>query len=220
MLQKIIKTAAILALPLTLASVSNAGILNMMTFDFTEGFEGSYNGGPESGTGRLTFSVTYDTMTPDIESGFDDFGQFAIESITLSAPGLSLNNELVTSPMPLFIGTFADDQAGGITIFEPDSGQEFGWNNGPNPQTFMSDINDLSTINLLNPLSFNDPFFIFDSGIEFANGNTLVIEEGEGFTGTFNVQTLSAVPEPSTVIPLFAAGVGLLFLGQRSRKKA
>jgi hypothetical protein len=110
-----------------------------MLFDFTDGFEASFNGGASAPSGQLTFRVMLDNTTPDLDPS-GDRGRFAVNSVDLTAPTLGLVDLLVVAPAPLFVDTFTffGGTTAGLTIIGAGFNPDIGWNGGPAPSTFWT----------------------------------------------------------------------------------
>jgi|GEM_PF-2696047 len=202
------RLCAALGLSLLAASVSNATPIKL-NFDFTDGFTE-----PGLSTGRIIFDVFVDSTTPDLD-GDADAGLFSIDEIRVTGSGLS--NEKVIAPDPLFLATFGDNTVGGLSITDgfPDFLLEIGWNGGPGPSSFMTDVNSLLTLSTPSSFAFQDSFFVSELELEFENGDFLILEEGEGSGGILTISAASAVPDVGfTALSLGLSLLGLLSLAR------
>lgn len=209
------KTIALAATFAASATLAQATTLNLQ-FDFTGGFDLSVNDGPEVLSGQITFDVLIEDDTPDLDSSASR-GRFEATSITVNAAGLGIFDELVVLPDPIFVDTFS----GGLTIIGEAFNPDIGWNAGPGPDTFMTDINDLSTIALDQAITMTGTFFL--EGITLSSGDTLFGDTGGGGpSGTFiatEVADVAGVPLPAGLPLLLTAFAGMGVVA-RKRKKA
>ncbi len=198
---------------LGIAATSQAAPI-VMQMGFPGGFNLSVNGGAFAPSGPLTFTLTADNTTPDLDPS-PTRGRFALTSITLTAPSLGISNQAVVSPSPLFLDTFS----GGLTLIGAGFNPDIGWNGGPAPATFMSNINDLSTLSLPTFISpTNSTFFL--QTITLSSGTTLRgTTGGGGPPGTFSANA-ATVPEPLSMVVFGSLVVGGIVAVRRRMSKA
>ncbi len=208
--KNMLKAGFALATALQIGSVQAVPIV--MDFDFSAGFNLSLNGGGAAPSGALLFRIVADNTTPDLDPSASR-GRFAISSIVVSAAAFGIASESVVAPSPLFVDTFS----GGLTIIGAGFSPDIGWNGGPAPSSFMTDINDLSTLSLPTSVTMNSTFFL--QAITLGNGDTLSGNTGGGGPdGTFSARLQrGAVPEPTT---LLLSALGLIAVAGVSRRKA
>lgn len=192
--------ALVAGLVLSVAGMSSAGAAPVsLTFDFTGGFDLSVNGGAAAPSGRIVFNALLDSTTPDLAASTDR-GHFEIGTLTVTAAALGLLDEFVVAPDPIFVDTFV----GGMTIIGDGFDPDIGWNGGPAPSTFMSDINDLSTLPLSTVVTMASTFYLGE--ITLANGDTLAGTTGANAPdGTFSAAPRAVSGTPTAVVPLPAA---------------
>ena len=212
------KRIVALALGLLVAATNPArAALIELTFDFSGGFDLSKNGAPAAPSGALVFTVTVDNTTPDIVPFAAGAGRFALTSITTTAAGLGIVNQAVVSPTPLFIETF--EAPLGVAIVGTNFNlADIGWNGGPAPSSFMSNIKDLSTLLLPTSVTMTSTFFL--GSITLANGDTLAGNAGAGGPdGTFSARlAANRVPDLSSTLTLFVGAMMLMAAGRGWRK--
>ena len=205
-----LKAGFAFATALQISAVQAAPIV--MDFDFSAGFNLSLNGGAAAPSGALLFRIVADNTTPDLDPD-PSRGRFAISSIVVSAAAFGIASQSVVAPSPLFVDTFS----GGLTIIGAGFSPDIGWNGGPAPSSFMSDINDLSTLPLPTSVTMSSTFFLQSIGL--GNGDSLSgTTGGGGPDGTFSARAQrGVVPEPTT---LLLSALGLIALAGASRRKA
>lgn len=188
----------------------------VMELSFPGGFDLSVDGGGFAPSGPLTFTLATDNTTPDLDPD-PDRGRFALTSVTLNAPNLGITNEAVVSPSPLFLDTFF----GGLTLIGAGFIPDIGWNGGPAPDTFMSDINDLSTLPLPTLISPTNSTFFLET-ITLASGTTLTGTTGlNGPAGTFSAAAPGdVVPEPASIAVFGLMGLGGAIHARRRKGRA
>lgn len=140
-IKPLVAAAAVACAALPFSAAQAAPIV--LAFDFVGGFDLSLNGGAAAPSGAITFTVLTDSSTPDLNPS-SDRGRFAVSSISVTAAALGIVDQTAVAPSPLFVDTFS----GGLTIIGDGFNPDIGWNGGPAPDTFMGDINDLSTLPL------------------------------------------------------------------------
>ncbi len=181
----------------------------IMEFSVPDGYDVSFNGAPDAPSGAITLTVMIDNTAPDLLPVDITRGAFAITSASVTAPALGLSNEPIVGPFEIL--TFNNGGTGGIAMRTPGNifgGGGIGWNDTNNPDDFMGDSNDLSTL----PLPTNVAFDLSYIGADWtmASGDTLEGSLGGGGpAGTF---TAYAVPEPST---LAITALGILAITRR-----
>ena len=185
---------------------------------FPGGFDVSINNGPLTPSGPLTIVGIVDTATADIYAN-PDFGEFPASSVTLTGAGFV--NRAVTSPLSLL--TTNINNLNSLQIFAFQRLGEFnegttGWNGGTPSGPFMSDVNSLTTLFSLPYTTTGLSTFWYDGlGANvwtLAGGDTIGANiDADGPDGTF---TITAVPEPSTLLLLGIGAISLL--GYRKAK--
>ncbi|WP_165354689.1 hypothetical protein [Tropicimonas sp. IMCC6043] len=204
-------TASSLAIALALVPSAEAAILDL-EFDFTGGFDLSVNGDAAVPSGRIIFNVIVDDTTPDLEAAAN-VGRFATQSISVTAASLGIFGATVLLPSEIFLSAFEYSGAGGVGFFAEGYDPDTGWNGGPAPGSFMSDINDLSTLSPGTEVAMASTFLYGTFTLE--DGTTLYGETyNNGPDGLFSVH--GEVPLPTSVAFLFG---GLCVLGGMARRK-
>lgn len=201
-----------MALLLGVSGASHASTI-LMLFDFPGGFSASYNGGANAPSGPLSFALTVESTTPDLDASAIR-GRFALSSIELTAPSLGIADEPVVSPSPLYVDTFIN----GMTIIGAGFDPDIGWNGGPAPSSFMSDVNDLSTLPLPFSTATNSTFFL--QTITLQNGDTLGASTGGGGPdGRFSARAASSVPDGGSTLLLLGLSIfGMGYVRWRARR--
>jgi len=196
------KLLASISMLFGLSGAAHATLIEMV-FNFKDGFPAYLSGGASAPTGPLTFRVLLDSATPDLHpSGI--WGNFAAESVQLTAPSLGLADEPAVVPdLTVLMGQ------GAILIRSVGTELQLGGFVGDEAlMRLTSDVNDLRALAL--PAVATIPHTFFVGAIALQNGDTLVGNIGFGGPqGAFR----AAVPEP-TILGLSLALAGFYFAGR------
>lgn len=186
------------------------------TQQFPGGFNVSINNGPLTPSGPLTIVGIVDTATADIYAD-PSFGEFPLISLTLTGAGYL--NRAVTTPLSLMT---TDNFGYEIFCFqrlgELNEGIT-GWNGSTPSGPFMANVNSLSTLVSL-PYTTTGPSTFWYDGLgsnlwTLVGGDTIGANIGSGGpNGTFSI---SAVPEPCTLLLLGLGALSLLGSGRKGR---
>jgi hypothetical protein len=189
----------------------------MFKQEFPGGFNVSINNGPPTPSGPITIVGIVDTATADIYAA-SNYGEFPLTSVRFTGAGYL--NSVINSPLSLL--TYNLD--GPTTYFGFQRRGEFaegvtGWNGETLSGPFMSNLNSLATLVSLPYTTTGTSTYWYDGlGANvwtLAGGDTIGANiPNDGPNGTFSI---TAVPEPSTLLLLGIGAISLLGYRKRTR---